>query len=113
MARTECSGRAGGSATPFDRGDTLVHEVGHYLGLLHTFEGRCSEQGDLISDTPAERRAASGCPLSRDTCPSPGTDPVRNFMDYSDDDCVEEFTPEQELWMKDQVETFRPGLSGS
>lgn len=100
----------GGNGAPFDLGDTLVHETGHFLGLFHTFEGRCSKTGDGIADTPAERRPASGCPLTRDTCPAPGTDPVQNFMDYSDDACVEEFTSEQAKRMKDQVATFKPGL---
>ena len=100
----------GGSAVPFDRGDTAVHEVGHYFGLYHTFEGGCSKKNDRIADTPREQAPASGCPLTRDTCSQPGLDPVTNFMDYSDDDCVEEFTPEQGAWMRDQIETFRPGL---
>ncbi len=103
----------GGTAAPYDLGDTAVHEAGHYLGLYHTFEGGCSKKNDRISDTPREKEAAAGCPIGRDTCSQPGLDPVTNFMDYSDDACVEEFTPEQEQWMKDQVATFRPGLSGS
>lgn len=103
----------GGAAFPYDLGDTAVHEAGHYFGLYHTFQGGCSARNDRISDTPREKSPASGCPLSRDTCAEPGLDPVTNFMDYSDDSCVEEFTPEQELWMKDQVETFRPSLGGA
>ncbi len=100
----------GGKAAPFDLGDTAVHEAGHYFGLYHTFEGKCSARNDRVSDTPRERIPASGCPVDRDSCPEPGLDPVTNFMDYSDDDCVEEFTSEQEQWMKDQVATFKPGL---
>ncbi|MFQ5527599.1 MAG: zinc metalloprotease [Thermoanaerobaculia bacterium] len=103
----------GGRAFPYDLGDTAVHEAGHYFGLYHTFQGGCSKKNDRISDTPREKRPASGCPVSRDTCPEPGLDPVTNYMDYSDDACVEEFTPEQSIWMKDQTETFRPKLAGS
>jgi hypothetical protein len=85
----------GGSNPRFNRGYTAVHEVGHWLGLLHTFENGCLAPGDAVDDTPYEGVPTQGCPLVKDTCLAPGTDPVHNFMDYGFDACMNEFTAGQ------------------
>ena len=113
---------------PYDQGRTATHEVGHYLGLLHVFEPEgdpsepnppgegcpsgvpdCySDNGDLICDTYPEAYATGGCPVGQQSCGSP--DNIRNYLNYTNDTCMWEFTPEQVDRMRAQLSTYRPNL---
>lgn len=78
------------SVAGYDEGKTVVHEVGHWFGLLHTFQDNTcmpGDSGDYCDDTPQESQATSGCPAGKDSCPTiEGLDPINNYMDYSTDE---------------------------
>jgi len=99
----------GGSFAPYNRGDTVTHEVGHWLGLYHTFENGCRQPGDRVADTPGQHdgNAVAACRPTLNTCTAPGRDPVHNYMNYTDDVCLDQFTPGQSSRMADQWLAYR------
>lgn len=105
-----------GPLAHYKLGRVAVHEVGHWLGLLHTFQNECDPIfNDLVFDTPAEKVEGKGefCPVGRDSCPDvDGTDPIHNHMTYTEDACRTEFTQGQVDLMVFNLESFRQGLLG-
>lgn len=93
----------------YNLGRTATHEVGHYLGLFHTFDGGCTANGDRIADTNPESSPTFGCPGSRTSCGLPA--PFDNYMDYSDDRCMDKFTEDQGYRMRCTLINYRPNLA--
>ncbi|KAH9206411.1 metalloprotease [Leptodontidium sp. 2 PMI_412] len=100
----------GGSLRNYNLGGTVTHEVGHWLGLFHVFQGGCTGSGDMIADTPPQSTLTDGCPVGQDSCPGGGVDSIHNYMDYSYDSCYESFTPNQITRMVNMWSTYRAGL---
>lgn len=110
-------GKTGASA-PFNLGRTTTHEVGHWLGLYHTWgdDGGSCSGSDNVSDTPNQADANYGCPAFPRTDACTATSPgviFMNYEDYTDDDCMNMFTNGQKTKMWSAINGSRPGLQSS
>ena len=96
-------GTIGTATAPFNLGRTMTHEVGHYLNLRHIWgDGNCNVD-DFVSDTPTSDAPNYGCAVGHVSCSS--TDMVQNYMDYSDDACMNLFTIGQKARMRALFDT--------
>jgi hypothetical protein len=102
-------GTVGTVATPYDRGRTTTHEAGHWLGLKHLWgdAGACITD-DGIDDTPTQSGPSVACDLNRLSCGN--LNMVQNFMDLSDDRCMNFFTRGQRAVMRQSLLTQRQEL---
>ncbi|KAF9544898.1 hypothetical protein CPC08DRAFT_649515 [Agrocybe pediades] len=107
-----------GPRTNYNIGRTLVHQVGHWLGLFHTFKEGCDDGvRDNVADTPPQAYGSDGCPKGSDSCPGDGPDLIDafasflsfvlpflfiyNFMDYSYGACMDSFTRGQAVRIRE------------
>jgi len=102
---------------PYNKGRTLTHEVGHWLGLYHIW-GDVNGCGgsDEVSDTPDQESSTSGCPSGVELDVCTGSAPgymYQNYMDYSYDECMNLFTVGQKTRMKAAISEYRSGLNSA
>jgi len=102
----------GGESAPYNLGQTVTHEAGHWFGLWHTFQGNCDGVGDHVDDTVAHSDPNFGCPPdgNNGACSQQEKAPIHNYMNYTDDACMTEFTKGQIERMQDCIQTYRSGL---
>jgi PKD repeat protein len=102
VVRHTAFGRVGNVQSPYNGGRTLTHELGHWLGLRHIWgDGSSCSATDYCDDTPKASAANYGCPVKNscnDGTPDPN-DMVENYMDYTNDACMNIFTQCQKTRM--------------
>lgn len=103
-------GTNGTANTPYNLGRTATHEVGHWLNLFHIWgNGNCSS--DMVDDTPTQEVENYGCIVHPSPSCSNNGDMFQNYMDYSNDDCMNLFTEGQKLRMHATINTERTEIA--
>ncbi|MGB1204701.1 MAG: M43 family zinc metalloprotease [Chitinophagales bacterium] len=106
----------GALAGPVGQGRTAVHEVGHYLGLRHIWgDGDCTEDDGIPDTPPAADQSQQDCDYTKNTCDETPDFPdmIENYMDYSDEDCMNMFTRGQVALIRSMLEGPRSTLLGT
>ena len=96
-------------AHPKERwGGAIAHQIGHWVGLYHTFQGGCEVPGDWVDDTGPQKFPTYGCLSKRHSC-GEAYEPVHNPMNFSDDECIWGFTPQQGDRISAAFDAYRDG----
>ena len=114
VTRYQSFGKYGSAQPPYHMGRTCTHEVGHWLNLLHPWGnwGGCSDD-DYVSDTPNQEGPNYYCPVYPQPSCSDTSDMFMNYMDYTNDSCMNTFTKGQKLRMKAIIDSVRAPLKTS
>jgi hypothetical protein len=102
-------GTTGTAKAPFNQGRTATHEIGHWLNLFHIWgDEECGD--DQVADTPTQAAENTGCPtFPKVSCNNEG-DMFMNYMDYTNDACMNLFTTGQKNVMQQALTKYRPGI---
>lgn len=101
-------------------GRTATHEIGHFFGLFHVYYNGCGiptppdcyATGDTLCDTPPDDTSHQGCMTAATSCGGVPI-PADNYMELSDDSCLDGFTLEQSRRLRCTIATYRSGLAGT
>ena len=105
-------GTNGTATSPYHLGRTVTHELGHYFNLFHIWgDNNCGD--DLVNDTPTQQEANFGCKIHPSISCSNNGDMFMNFMDYTNDSCMNSFTIGQRNRVFNSIYTYRLSLLSS